>query len=120
MSGQCCLNFISNFTFSGNHKLNLTISLNLNLQSGNKPKQARNGSIMVGLIYKDELLCHEYDQGHFPLYDHGLGNHYDIGFDLGHLQDIDTSKGFDRDDGYDDDENYDDNHDGHIALEGPL
>ena len=50
---------------------------------------------MVGLIYKDELLCHEYDQGHFPLYDHGLGNHYDIGFDPDHLQDIDTSKGFD-------------------------
>ena len=66
--------------------------------------QARNGSILVGLIYKDWILCHEYDQGHYPLHDHDYD--HDLGHDLYYLQDIDSSKGLERDDGYDD---YDEN-----------
>ena len=72
----------------------------------------------------DYKVCHEYDQGYFSLYDHyydhDLNNDYDNGFDLDHLQDIYTSKGFDRDEGYDFDGNFDDNHDCHIDLMGPL
>jgi hypothetical protein len=46
----------------------------------------------------------------------GYGNN----FELGHMQDVDMSKGVDRGGDYDNDDIIDDYGDGHIDLEGPL